>query len=226
MGSRLRIPQEVSDQLMYLNRHTCCICHTSRKHVQIHHIDGNNSNNAPYNLAVLCLDCHSLVTGDEGLGRSYTPGEVTHYKREWEQFCAPLNYEDEHGDSPGDEDDSEEEDEDEQEGEEVPADHHYEDSVLTADSHLSRHYRLDAGDEIRIWTETDGPVDVMVMRTTQYNRWSEDKYDDSVRVLEHYEDQYELNTSYTVSSSGNYTVVVCNHTDEDVSLQADFSVWE
>jgi hypothetical protein len=227
MGSRLRIPQDISDRLMYLNRHTCCICHTSRKHVQIHHIDGNNSNNVPYNLAVLCLDCHSLVTGDGGLGRSYTPGEVSLYKSEWEQYCAPLNYEDEHGDGSSEDDvDSEDEDEVEEEGEDIPADHHYEDSVLPADSHLPRHYKLDGGDEIRIWTESDEPVDVMIMRTSQYNRWSEDKDNDSVKFLEYHENQYELNTSCTVSSSGNYTVVVCNHADEDVSLRADFSIWE
>lgn len=223
MGSRLRIPQDISDQLMYLNRHTCCICHVSRKHVQIHHIDGNNSNNAPYNLAVLCLDCHSLVSNDEGLGRSYTIGEVTLYKTEWEQYCAPLNYEEEQGDPDEDEEDDGEE---EEEGEDVPADHHYENSVLLANSHLARHYKLDAADEIRIWTESDGPIDVMIMKTTQYKRWEQDSGDDSVRFLEYHDDQYELNTSHTVSSSGNYTVVICNHTDEDVDLQADLSIWE
>jgi hypothetical protein len=79
---------------MYRNRHTCCICHTPRKHVQIHHIDGDPSDFRFGNLAVLSLDCHSLVSSNEGLGRQYTPGEVARYKEQWEQRCAILNQED------------------------------------------------------------------------------------------------------------------------------------
>src|SRR5688572_14517052 len=93
MSLRRNIPQQVSDELMYRNRHTCCICQTSRKHVQIHHIDSDPSNNDFFNLAVLSLDCHSLVTGDEGMGRKYSPGEVAKYKAQWEQHCAVLNEE-------------------------------------------------------------------------------------------------------------------------------------
>src|SRR5438093_233630 len=49
------------------------------------HIDENPSHNDPENLAVLCLDCHSLVSGPRGLGKSYKPGEVRRYKRTWEK---------------------------------------------------------------------------------------------------------------------------------------------
>ncbi len=69
---------------MFANDHTCCICRDKSKHVQIHHIDGDNSNNAWRNLAVLCLNCHSKVTGDEGLGRCITAGEIKKYKETWE----------------------------------------------------------------------------------------------------------------------------------------------
>jgi hypothetical protein len=86
-GKRRRtVSQETVDELMFRNRHTCCICHDSSKHVQIHHIDGNPSNNDIDNLAVLCLDCHSRVSGDLGLGRRFTPGEIWKYKREWESL--------------------------------------------------------------------------------------------------------------------------------------------
>ena len=84
MTDRSRIPQKIADELMFANDHTCCICRTKGKHVQIHHIDGDDSNNALRNLAVLCLECHSRVTGDEGLGRSFTAGEIKQYKRTWE----------------------------------------------------------------------------------------------------------------------------------------------
>jgi hypothetical protein len=82
------IPAPISEEVLYRNKHICCICRTPNKHVQIHHIDGNPNNNVLANLAVVCLDCHSLVTGHSGLGRQYAPGEVRKYKKAWEQIIA------------------------------------------------------------------------------------------------------------------------------------------
>jgi hypothetical protein len=82
---RLAIPANSADEVLYRNDHTCCICNEARKHVQIHHIDGDPSNGSIANLAVVCLDCHSRVTGVQGLGRHYGAGEVRQYKRAWEQ---------------------------------------------------------------------------------------------------------------------------------------------
>lgn len=82
---RVPVPASVADEVLYRNDHTCCICNVPRKHVQIHHIDGDPSNWAMTNLAIVCLDCHSLVTGTQGLGRHYGAGEVQRYKRAWEQ---------------------------------------------------------------------------------------------------------------------------------------------
>jgi hypothetical protein len=64
---------------------TCCICRERNKDVEIHHIKGNNRNNAWPNLAVLCRDCHSKVTGTRGLGRGYLAEEVRNYKDEWDR---------------------------------------------------------------------------------------------------------------------------------------------
>src|SRR5579863_6576194 len=89
--NRPKIPVQTAAGLLVANNHTCCICGTPRKHVQIHHIDGDNSNCAEENLAVLCLDRHSRVTGDEGLGRRYSEAEVREYKRRWEEHCAETN---------------------------------------------------------------------------------------------------------------------------------------
>lgn len=84
MSDRLSIPQNIADKIMFSNDHTCCICRIKGKHVQVHHIDGDSSNNIAGNLAILCLECHSKVTSNEGFGRSYTAGEVKQYKRTWE----------------------------------------------------------------------------------------------------------------------------------------------
>ena len=81
---RKRIPQHLVDEALFRSDHTCCICRTKGKDVQIHHIDGSHSNNSTGNLAVVCPDCHSKVTGRRGLGQSYSPGEVRKYKRSWD----------------------------------------------------------------------------------------------------------------------------------------------
>lgn len=85
MFKRPKIPREIEDTILFASRHTCNKCHITRKNVQIHHIDGNNTNNKPTNLIVLCLDCHSEVTG-RSLGKSYTRGELLRYKVEWEMM--------------------------------------------------------------------------------------------------------------------------------------------
>lgn len=71
---------------MFRNKHICCVCRSHGKHVQIHHINGNPSDNSLVNLTVLCLDCHSRVTSNEGLGRRISLGELRKYKREWESL--------------------------------------------------------------------------------------------------------------------------------------------
>lgn len=85
---RTKIPVGIADQILYESDHICCICHTKGKDVQIHHIDKNNSNNKPDNLCIVCLDCHSRITGSRGLGKSYTYGEIRRYKRAWEKQVA------------------------------------------------------------------------------------------------------------------------------------------
>ncbi len=81
---RKAIPKSREAEILFLNRHSCCICQDKGKDVQIHHIDGDNKNNDIANLAILCLDCHSRVTGKHGLGKSYSTLEVKRYKKEWE----------------------------------------------------------------------------------------------------------------------------------------------
>lgn len=81
--TRRRVPA-VEEEALFRADHTCCVCREKGKPVQVHHIDGNPSNNDPDNLAVVCLECHSRITGTGGLGRAYTPGEVRRYKRAWD----------------------------------------------------------------------------------------------------------------------------------------------
>lgn len=84
-AKRKKIPKNIEEEILFNSNHTCCICRGKRKDVVIHHIDGNNSNNEQENLAVVCLDCHSKITGRRGLGKAFKPGEVKRYKRAWEK---------------------------------------------------------------------------------------------------------------------------------------------
>ena len=85
---RRRTPTLIEDEILFRSDHTCCICRVKGKDVQIHHIDGNSANNRPDNLAIVCLDCHSRVTGTRGMGKAYKSGEVKRYKRAWEKQVA------------------------------------------------------------------------------------------------------------------------------------------
>jgi hypothetical protein len=88
MSDRSPVPETVAVRVLADNQHTCCICHTPNLHVQLHHIDGDRNNDSPANLAVVCNNCHSRVTGDEGLGRRFSHSEVAEFKRRWELACA------------------------------------------------------------------------------------------------------------------------------------------
>jgi hypothetical protein len=81
---RIKIPKQIEASVLFDNDHTCCICMDRGKDVQINHIDEDPGNNNAGNLAVLCLDCHSKVTGTRGLGKKYSELEVKKYKRHWE----------------------------------------------------------------------------------------------------------------------------------------------
>ena len=79
---------------MTASRHQCCICHKPRLPVEKHHINGDPSDNAWGNLAVLCRNCHGLVTAQGSLGSNYTAGEVRRYKHQWEKRCAEASADD------------------------------------------------------------------------------------------------------------------------------------
>jgi hypothetical protein len=56
MPNRPSIPKSVENAIKLLQGFQCCVC--GQVNVQIHHIDGNNANNQPANLALLCLNHH------------------------------------------------------------------------------------------------------------------------------------------------------------------------
>jgi len=92
MPTRVKIPHKTEVKVLVKNKHICCVCRELRssQEVQIHHINGNPSNNIQDNLAVLCVYHHNLANiglkkGEIGSGKKITPDEVKKYKSDWER---------------------------------------------------------------------------------------------------------------------------------------------
>ncbi len=86
MSKRPPIPPAIASQLLLANRHACCVC--QHPHVQIHHIDGNTSNNGLANLATLCLPHHNDASMQIGLTKKLQSKDIQEYKAQWETKCA------------------------------------------------------------------------------------------------------------------------------------------
>lgn len=80
---RVPIPDDVAAEILFSSDRTCCVCNTRGKHVQIHHLDENPSNNNIDNLSVLCFDCHDQTMIKGGLGRKLEANQITKYRSDW-----------------------------------------------------------------------------------------------------------------------------------------------
>ncbi len=79
MGTR----QQTADIVVYEADNTCCICRRSGKGIQIHHLDGDTSNDAVANLAVLCLEHHDKASSRSTMSRRLSPVVIARYRDEW-----------------------------------------------------------------------------------------------------------------------------------------------
>ena len=80
---RVPIPKSLATEVMFAADRTCCVCRENGKAVQIHHIDGDASNNTLENLVVLCLEHHNQTQIVGGFGRKLDAALVTRYREEW-----------------------------------------------------------------------------------------------------------------------------------------------
>ncbi len=83
MTDRVEVPRELADKVLCASDRQCCICRDGNTRVQLHHIDGDPSNNTFDNLAVICLDHHSEVHSRDAFVRNLTPGLVKAYNDSW-----------------------------------------------------------------------------------------------------------------------------------------------
>jgi hypothetical protein len=83
MTDRVPIPEEVAAEVMFASDRTCCVCRFEKHEIQIHHIDGDTSNNGFANPAVICLHCHSDAHTKGAFVRNLTPELLRLYNSSW-----------------------------------------------------------------------------------------------------------------------------------------------
>lgn len=80
--------KKLFDLVLFESDRTCCLCREKERPVQIHHIDGNHSNNERSNLAVFCALCHTLAHTNVPFARDLTPDQVRLYDKSWRDICS------------------------------------------------------------------------------------------------------------------------------------------
>jgi hypothetical protein len=83
-GRRPRIPTPLATRILYDCARTCCVCRTPRRPVQIHHLDGDSTNNHDSNLAAICSVCHGEAHTVRSLSQNLTPEKIRESRRLWE----------------------------------------------------------------------------------------------------------------------------------------------
>lgn len=87
MGDRPKIPPEIVADIVTACRRRCCLCFALRSDVgeragQIAHLDHDPSNNAPDNLAFLCLDHREEYDSRTSQSKGLTIQELKRYRAE------------------------------------------------------------------------------------------------------------------------------------------------
>jgi HNH endonuclease len=83
------VPKQIEREVLFRNRSVCCIC--QKPGVQIHHIDGDPSNNAMANLCILCIEHHAEASSKSTMLRHLSSSLLRKYKSAWESKVA-LTY--------------------------------------------------------------------------------------------------------------------------------------
>jgi hypothetical protein len=208
---RIKIPEKITAKLIVENRRRCCICREPRRPIQIHHIDSNPSNNEMNNLAVLCIECHSNVSGNQGFGKSYSVEEVKLHKQSWELRCKVWLNEDVHLiDEPIEED------------EDAIDSDYFQDSIESG-THFDFHYNLLEGQVIIFGVLSDNPIDIEIMRKSDYEEWLDDGSEQEFELG--YEEVTIIKRAFVVPEDDDYVVLFINNSSENAEVQADISIW-
>lgn len=87
MTSRKKAPDDVVTEVLTRSRRRCCVCYGLHRNGdikpgQVAHLDRDNRNNLPDNLAFLCLQHHDSYDSKTSQSKGFTIGEVKTYRNE------------------------------------------------------------------------------------------------------------------------------------------------
>ena len=90
---RRQIPRQVLDEVLYLCRRRCSVCHglhrdASVKQGQVAHLDQDRTNHTLDNLAFLCLAHHDEYDGITSQSKGLTAAEVRRFRKELHEVIA------------------------------------------------------------------------------------------------------------------------------------------
>ncbi|MCC8047139.1 MAG: HNH endonuclease [Clostridiales bacterium] len=88
--ARVPISSKMRKSLLEKNAYSCCVCKRTGIGLNLHHIDGDNSNTTEENLAVLCVnehDAHHRPSKYPSLNHlDLSADSLLEYKNDWERF--------------------------------------------------------------------------------------------------------------------------------------------
>lgn len=84
--SRRAIPRDIERAVLFRNQSVCCVC--QKPGIQIHHIDGNPSNNKRSNLCALCIQHHAEASSTSSMVKGLSSSLLRQYKKTWETSVA------------------------------------------------------------------------------------------------------------------------------------------
>jgi len=84
--TRIPIPDELAAKVMFASDRTCCVCRDQTRKTEIHHIDGDPSNNDFSNLAVMCKDHQSDAHTNHAFARNLSADTVRLYNETWREI--------------------------------------------------------------------------------------------------------------------------------------------
>lgn len=88
--ARVSVPEKMAKKLYEKNANSCCVCKRTGIGLNLHHIDGDNSNTVEDNLAVLCVNEHDAYHRPSKYPSlnhlDLYADKISAYKIEWENF--------------------------------------------------------------------------------------------------------------------------------------------
>lgn len=85
VSTRVAVPEQLKSEILSRTNNRCCVCQTP--FVQLHHLDGDPSNNDLDNIAPVCPNCHNQAHSNSALTLNLTPARLKAIRDRWYAYC-------------------------------------------------------------------------------------------------------------------------------------------